>query len=56
MGSTGAIIVDGFVSDFNNFGTICLVWMFICNFIWSYIDVKYKPVPLPVEAYQEVIE
>lgn len=56
MGSTLAIIVDGFVSDFNNFGTICLVWMFICNFIWSYIDVKYKPAPLPVEAYQEVID
>ena len=56
MGSTVAIIVDGLVSDFSNFGTICLVWLFICNFIWSYIDVKYKPAVLSVDAYQEVIE
>ena len=56
IGSTLAIIVDGVVSDFKSFGTICLVWMFICNFIWSYIDVKYKSVPLPVTAYQEEVE
>lgn len=52
-GSILAIIVDGLLSDFKTFGTICLVWMFMCNFIWSYIDVKFKPVPLPLEAYQE---
>lgn len=56
IGSTIAIIVDGFISDFNTFGYICLVWMFICNFIWSYIDVKFKSVPLPIGAYQEEIE
>jgi hypothetical protein len=56
LGSTLAIIVDGIVSDWNNFGTICLVWLFICNFIWSYIDMNYKSVALPLEAYQEVIE
>lgn len=55
-GSILAIIVDGLVSDFKTFGYICLVWMFICNFIWSYIDVKYKSVPLSIEAYQEEIE
>jgi hypothetical protein len=56
MGSTLAIIIDGVVSDFNTFGYFCLVWMFICNFIWSYIDVKYKSVSLPAEAYEEVVE
>lgn len=56
FGSTAAIIIDSLVSDFNTFGYICLVWMFICNFIWSYIDVRFKPVPLPLEAYQEVVD
>lgn len=55
-GSIVAIIIDGLVSDFKTFGTICLVWMFICHFIWSYIDVKFKSVPLPIEAYQEDTE
>lgn len=55
-GSILAIIVDGLLSDFKTFGTICLVWMFICNFTWSYMDVKFKSVPLPLEAYQEEID
>ncbi|WP_343634450.1 hypothetical protein [Fluviicola sp.] len=55
-GSIVAIIIDGLVSDFNTFGHICLVWMFTCHFIWSYIDVKFKPVPLPPEAYREELE
>lgn len=55
-GSVVAIIIDGLVSDLNTFGTICLVWMFICTFIWSFIDMKFKSVPLPMEAYQEEIE
>lgn len=56
IGSTLAIIIDGVVNDFNTFGYICLVWMFICTFIWSYIDVKFKSVALPIVAYQEEIE
>lgn len=55
-GSIVAVIIDSLVSDLNSFGYICLVWMFISNFIWSYIDVKFKSVPLPLEAYQEEIE
>ncbi|MNK05522.1 hypothetical protein D3C87_234050 [compost metagenome] len=55
-GSIVAIIIDGLFSDFKTFGYICLIWMFICNFIWSWIDIKFKSVPLPIEAYQEEIE
>ncbi|AEA44106.1 hypothetical protein [Fluviicola taffensis] len=52
-GSIVAIIIDSLVSDFKTFGYVCLLWMFICNFIWSYIDVRFKSVPLPIEAYHE---
>lgn len=55
-GSIVAIILDGLISDFESFGSLSLTWLFICNFIWSYIDVRYKSVPLPLEAYTEDVE
>lgn len=55
-GSIVAIIIDGLLSDFKSFGFICLIWLFVCTVIWSWIDLHYKSVPLPIEAYREEID
>ncbi|MCC6700241.1 MAG: hypothetical protein IT221_01885 [Fluviicola sp.] len=55
-GSVLAVMIDGFFNDFNNFGYLCLIWLFCCSIIWSVLDVKYPPQTPPLIAYQEEVD